>query len=87
VNQNHRGRVFIARFLVMNAKPINVREARVFRMKNNVTTLPPIGISRPQQQLPRDGQCCCSSYPIPLLHFEATDYTDNTDQNQSVLSV
>ena len=47
MNQHHRGRVFVAGFLVVNANAIYIDETRVFRMENNVATLLPIGVTRP----------------------------------------
>ncbi len=69
MNQNERGRVWIARFLVMNANAIDVDEARMLGMKNNVAALVPVSVARPQEQLAGNGNRCSPCDPVTFLHL------------------
>ena len=58
----------VAGFLVVDANSIDIDEPRVIGMKDNVTTLIPIGIAWTREQLAGNGKCCGARDPISLLH-------------------
>jgi hypothetical protein len=52
----------------VNANAVDIDEARVFRMKNDVATLLPVGITRPQQQFGCNCHRCSACDPVSFLH-------------------
>jgi hypothetical protein len=52
----------------MNANAIDIDEARVLRMKNDIATLVPVGVTWSKQKLAGDDERCSTCYPVSLLH-------------------
>jgi hypothetical protein len=52
----------------MNANAINIDEARVLGMKNNIATLVPVSIAWTQEQLAGNGRCGSACDPVTFLH-------------------
>jgi hypothetical protein len=69
VNQQHRGRVYITGLLVMNANAVDIDEARMFGMKNDIATLLPVGVTWSKQKLAGDGERCSPCDPVSFLHI------------------
>jgi len=68
VNQYHRGRIYVASLLVMNANALDIDEARMLGMKNDIATLVPVGIAWSKQKIAGDGERCSTCDPVSLLH-------------------
>src|SRR6185369_571128 len=69
VDQDERGRVSVACFLVMNANAVDVDETRMLGMKNDIAALLPISITRPRQKLACNGECRRTRNPVTFLHL------------------
>ena len=61
MDQDERRSAFVAGFLVMNANAIEVEEARMFGVEDNVTALVPVGVTWTHEQFRSDrerrGRC------------------------------